>query len=299
MEGVTVYAHFTRNRPFMELFNELLSDPMALWTLIVPLIKAVVSAVAIFFIGRWVAQLVIRLAKKAMTKAKLDETLIAFLGNVGYGLLLAMVIISALGQLGVDTTSAAALLGGAALAIGLALQNQLSSFAAGVMLILFRPFAKGNVVDIGGQMGIVEEIKITSTILKTFDNQLVWLPNSSVWGNKITNFSALPTRRVDLTIGIGYGSDLKKAKELLVAMLKDEPRILDDPAPSVVVSNLGDNSVDFAVRGWAASADWWATRCDLVERIKLSFDENDIEIPFPQRTVHLVSETPAADAAAS
>ncbi|MEN8820539.1 MAG: mechanosensitive ion channel domain-containing protein [Abyssibacter sp.] len=283
----------------MELFNDLLSDPMALWTLIVPLIKAVVSAVAIFFIGRWVAQLVIRLAKKAMTKAKLDETLIAFLGNVGYGLLLAMVIISALGQLGVDTTSAAALLGGAALAIGLALQNQLSSFAAGVMLILFRPFAKGNVVDIGGQMGIVEEIKITSTILKTFDNQLVWLPNSSVWGNKITNFSALPTRRVDLTIGIGYGSDLKKAKELLVAMLKDEPRILDDPAPSVVVSNLGDNSVDFAVRGWAASADWWATRCDLVERIKLSFDEHDIEIPFPQRTVHLVSETPAADAAAS
>ncbi|MBV60001.1 MAG: mechanosensitive ion channel protein MscS [Nevskiales bacterium] len=272
---------------------------MALWTLIVPLIKAVVSAVAIFFIGRWVAQLVIGLAKKAMTKAKLDETLIAFLGNVGYGLLLAMVIISALGQLGVDTTSAAALLGGAALAIGLALQNQLSSFAAGVMLILFRPFAKGNVVDIGGQMGIVEEIKITSTILKTFDNQLVWLPNSSVWGNKITNFSALPTRRVDLTIGIGYGSDLKKAKELLVAMLKDEPRILDDPAPSVVVSNLGDNSVDFAVRGWAASADWWATRCDLVERIKLSFDEHDIEIPFPQRTVHLVSEAPAAEVAAS
>lgn len=283
----------------MELINELLSDPMALWTLIVPLIKAVVSAVAIFFIGRWVAQLVIGLAKKAMTKAKLDETLIVFLGNVGYGLLLAMVIISALGQLGVDTTSAAALLGGAALAIGLALQNQLSSFAAGVMLILFRPFAKGNVVDIGGQMGIVEEIKITSTILKTFDNQLVWLPNSSVWGNKITNFSALPTRRVDLTIGIGYGSDLKKAKELLVAMLKDEPRILDDPAPSVVVSNLGDNSVDFAVRGWAASADWWATRCDLVERIKLSFDEHDIEIPFPQRTVHLVSEAPAAEVAAS
>ena len=283
----------------MELINELLSDPLALWTLIVPPIKAVVSAVAIFFIGRWVAQLVIGLAKKAMTKAKLDETLIAFLGNVGYGLLLAMVIISALGQLGVDTTSAAALLGGAALAIGLALQNQLSSFAAGVMLILFRPFAKGNVVDIGGQMGIVEEIKITSTILKTFDNQLVWLPNSSVWGNKITNFSALPTRRVDLTIGIGYGSDLKKAKELLVAMLKDEPRILDDPAPSVVVSNLGDNSVDFAVRGWAASADWWATRCDLVERIKLSFDEHDIEIPFPQRTVHLVSEAPAAEVAAS
>ncbi|WP_348673221.1 mechanosensitive ion channel domain-containing protein [uncultured Abyssibacter sp.] len=283
----------------MEFTKEMLNDPQALLLLGIPIAKGLISAIAIFFIGRWVAQLVVKLARKAMTRAKLDETLITFLGNVSYGLLLAIIIISALGQLGVDTTSAAALLGGAALAIGLALQNQLSSFAAGVMLILFRPFAKGNVVDIGGQMGIVEEIKITSTILKTFDNQLVWLPNASVWGNKITNFSALPTRRVDLAIGIGYGSDLKKAKDLLVDMLKEEPRILDDPAPSVVVTNLGDNSVDFAVRGWAASADWWATRCDLIERIKLTFDENDIEIPFPQRTVHLVSEAPAPDSSAA
>ena len=283
----------------MEFTKEMLNDPQALLLLGIPIAKGLISAIAIFFIGRWVAQLVVKLARKAMTRAKLDETLITFLGNVSYGLLLAIIIISALGQLGVDTTSAAALLGGAALAIGLALQNQLSSFAAGVMLILFRPFAKGNVVDIGGQLGIVEEIKITSTILKTFDNQLVWLPNASVWGNKITNFSALPTRRVDLAIGIGYGSDLKKAKDLLVDMLKEEPRILDDPAPSVVVTNLGDNSVDFAVRGWAASADWWATRCDLIERIKLTFDENDIEIPFPQRTVHLVSEAPAPDSSAA
>ncbi len=283
----------------MEFTKEMLNDPQALLLLGIPIAKGLISAIAIFFIGRWVAQLVVKLARKAMTRAKLDETLITFLGNVSYGLLLAIIIISALGQLGVDTTSAAALLGGAALAIGLALQNQLSSFAAGVMLILFRPFAKGNVVDIGGQMGIVEEIKITSTILKTFDNQLVWLPNASVWGNKITNFSALPTRRVDLAIGIGYGSDLKKAKDLLVDMLKEEPRILDDPAPSVVVTNLGDNSVDFAVRGWAASADWWATRCDLIERIKLTFDENDIEIPFPQRTVHLVSEAPAPNSSAA
>ncbi|MCK5858970.1 mechanosensitive ion channel domain-containing protein [Abyssibacter sp.] len=279
----------------MEFTKEMLNDPQALLLLGIPIAKGLVSAIAIFFIGRWVAQLIIKLAKKAMHRAKLDETLITFLSNVAYGLLLAIIIISALGQLGVDTTSAAALLGGAALAIGLALQNQLSSFAAGAMLILFRPFAKGNVVDIGGQLGIVEEIKITSTILKTFDNQLVWLPNASVWGNKITNYSALPTRRVDLAIGIGYGSDLKKAKDLLVDMLKEEPRILDDPAPSVVVSNLGDSSVDFAVRGWAASADWWGTRCDLIERIKLTFDENDIEIPFPQRTVYLRGEASATE----
>lgn len=279
----------------MEFTKEMLNDPQALLLIGLPVIKGLVSALAIFFIGRWVAQLVIKLARKAMNKAKLDDTLISFLGNVGYGLLLAIVVISALGQLGVDTTSAAALLGGAALAIGLALQNQMSSFAAGVMLILFRPFAKGNVVDIGGQMGIVEEIKITSTILKSFDNQLVWLPNASVWGNKITNYSALPTRRVDLAVGIGYDSDLKKAKELLVAMLQEEPRILNDPAPSVVVTNLGDSSVDFAVRGWAAAADWWGTRCDLIERIKLTFDEHEIEIPFPQRTVHLRGDAPPAD----
>lgn len=266
------------------------TDPEALMALGLPIAKSLLAALAIFIIGRWVAKIAVKVARAAMSKARFDDTLISFLGNVLYGLLLAIIIISALGKLGVDTTSAAALLGGAALAIGLALQDQLSSFAAGVMLIMFRPFGKGNFVDIGGTLGVVEEIKITNTLLKTLDNQLVWVPNSDVWGNTITNFSAMPTRRADLTIGIGYGSDLKKAKEILMRLMEEDERILKDPAPTVLVKELADNSVNFAVRPWMNSPDWWVTRCELIEKIKLEFDANDIEIPFPQRSVHIVKQ---------
>lgn len=277
----------------MDLPLDALGDPKTLINAALPVLQNIVFALLIFVIGRWVAKALVGMTRKAMSKAKIDDTLIGFLGNVLYGLLLAVVVISALGKLGIDTTSAAALLGGAALAIGLALQNQLSSFAAGVMLILFRPFAKGNVVEVGGQLGIVEEIKITSTLIKTFDNQIVWMPNAQVWSNKIINYSALPIRRVDLTIGIGYGSDLKKAKDLLMRLLTEDERVLADPEPSVVVTALADNSVNFAMRGWTGTADWWATRCDLTERVKLEFDANDIEIPFPQRTLHLRQDAPA------
>ena len=266
------------------------TNPEALMALGLPIAKSLLAALAIFIIGRWVAKIAVKVARAAMSKARFDDTLISFLGNVLYGLLLAIIIISALGKLGVDTTSAAALLGGAALAIGLALQDQLSSFAAGVMLIMFRPFGKGNFVDIGGTLGVVEEIKITNTLLKTLDNQLVWVPNSDVWGNTITNFSAMPTRRADLTIGIGYGSDLKKAKEILMRLMEEDERILKDPAPTVLVKELADNSVNFAVRPWMNSPDWWVTRCELIEKIKLEFDANDIEIPFPQRSVHIVKQ---------
>lgn len=266
------------------------TNPEALMALGLPIAKSLLAALAIFIIGRWVAKIAVKVARAAMSKARFDDTLISFLGNVLYGLLLAIIIISALGKLGVDTTSAAALLGGAALAIGLALQDQLSSFAAGVMLIMFRPFGKGNFVDIGGTLGVVEEIKITNTLLKTLDNQLVWVPNSDVWGNTITNFSAMPTRRADLTIGIGYGSDLKKAKEILLRLMQEDERVLEDPAPTVLVKELADNSVNFAVRPWMNSPDWWVTRCELIEKIKLEFDANDIEIPFPQRSVHIVKQ---------
>lgn len=274
----------------LESIKTALTDPQALFDMGWPIASSILAALAIFVIGRWVAKLLVKVARGAMSKARLDDTLITFLGNVLYGLLLAIIVISALGKLGVDTTSAAALLGGAALAIGLALQDQLSSFAAGVMLIIFRPFGKGNFVDIGGTTGVVEEIKITNTLLKTLDNQLVWVPNSDVWGNTITNFSAMPTRRADLTIGIGYGSDLKKAKEILMRLMEEDERILKDPAPTVLVKELADNSVNFAVRPWMNSPDWWVTRCELIEKIKLEFDANDIEIPFPQRSVHIVKE---------
>ena len=273
-----------------ESIKTAMTDPQALFEMGWPIASSILAALAIFVIGRWVAKILVKVARGAMSKARLDDTLIIFLGNVLYGLLLAIIVISALGKLGVDTTSAAALLGGAALAIGLALQDQLSSFAAGVMLIIFRPFGKGNFVDIGGTTGVVEEIKITNTLLKTLDNQLVWVPNSDVWGNTITNFSAMPTRRADLTIGIGYGSDLKKAKEILMRLMEEDERILKDPAPTVLVKELADNSVNFAVRPWMNSPDWWVTRCELIEKIKLEFDANDIEIPFPQRSVHIVKD---------
>lgn len=264
-----------------------LKQPEVLLDAATPLLLGLLGAALTFLIGKWVIRLLVNGIRRGMRRARVDDTLGDFLSNLLYGIGLAVVIISALGQLGVNTTSAAALLGGAALAIGLSLQGQLSSLAAGVILILFRPFKKGDFVSIGGAMGVVEEIKIIHTTLKTLDNQIVVVPNNNITTQNITNFSALPTRRIDLTIGIGYGSDLLKAKRLLQELLETEPRILKDPAPSVVVTELADNAVNFAFRGWTASGDWWSTRCDLTERIKLRFDEEGIEIPFPQRTVHV------------
>lgn len=263
------------------------ASPQALADAALPLAFNVLAALLVFFIGKWVAWQAVKLMKRAMDARGVEATLSGFIGNVVYGLALAVVVISALGYLGVNTTSAAALLGGAALAIGLALQSQLASFAAGVMLIIFRPFKVGDFVQAGGVMGTVEEISIPMTRLKSPDNQEVTVPNAQVWGSTITNFSAKPTRRVDLTVGISYGADLRKAKQILLDMLAAEERLLADPAPSVLVTNLGDSSVDFAVRGFTTTADWWATRCDLVERIKLTFDEQGIEIPFPQMDLHV------------
>lgn len=278
----------------MALSIENLTDPTALANMALPLVVNVLAALLVFFIGKWVARRIVDVVQGTALKRGMDATLVRFLGNVAYGLALAVIVISALGRLGVDTTSAAALLAGAGLAVGLALQGQLSSFAAGVMIILFRPFRVGDFVQVAGQMGTVEEIKIVITTLKSLDNQLVTIPNASVWSGVITNYSALPTRRVDLLVSISYGADLKRAKALLQQILAEEERVLDDPEPTVVVTNLGDSSVDFAARGHANTADWWATRCDLIERIKLRFDEEGIEIPYPQMDVHVRDMAPAA-----
>jgi small conductance mechanosensitive channel len=264
-----------------------LQDPAAVAGLLLPLVGNVVAALAIFFIGRWVAGALTRVLRKAFDRGGMDNMLSIFLTNVIYGLALAVIVIAALGQLGIDTTSAAALVGGAALAVGLSLQSQLASFAAGVMMIIFKPFKIGDFIQAGGVMGVVEEIKIVHIMMKTLDNQEVIVPNARVWSDTITNFSARPTRRVDLAIGISYGSDLRQAKAILERLLKEEPRMLEEPAPSVMVTGLGESSVDFAVRGFTERADWWATRCDLLERIKLTFDAEGIEIPFPQRDVHV------------
>lgn len=252
-----------------------------------PILSNIVVALLIFWCGKWLVKRLVWLFRKLMQRTHIDDMLTGFIANVLYGLGLTVVVIAALGKLGVDTTSAAAVLGGAALAVGLALKDQLSSFAAGVILIVFRPFKKGDLVEVGGTTGIVEEIKIIHTVMITFDNQRVIVPNSNITTNTITNFYALPQRRIDLTIGIGYSSDLRLAKQLLQQILSDEPRILKAPEPSVVVKDLMDNSVDFAVRGWTLTGDWWSVRCALIERIKLAFDDAGIEIPFPQRSIHI------------
>jgi small conductance mechanosensitive channel len=256
----------------------------------------VIAAVLILVIGWWAAKLATRLVRGAMTRAKTDSTLVAFLGNLVYMLALTMVIIAALGRLGVNTSSFVAVIAAAGLAIGFALQGSLANFAAGVMLIFFRPFKVGDYVEAGGVSGTVEEVQIFMTALKTPDNKAVVVPNSAITGGNIVNYSAKPIRRVDLVMGIGYGDDIKRAKQVLEEVVTGDDRVLDDPAPTIAVLELADSSVNFAVRPWVRTPDYWSVYFDLTERIKLEFDARGISIQFPQRDVHLHDVAAAASA---
>jgi small conductance mechanosensitive channel len=244
-------------------------------------------AILIFYLGRFVVRFAVGVLRRVMHRARADATLVAFLCNVAYGVGYALVVISALGQLGINTNSLAAVVGGAALAVGLALQNQLSSFAAGVLLILFRPFKIGDFVDAGGVKGVVEEIKIIHTVLHTADNQEVIVPNNAITAATITNYSARATRRLDITIGIDYDSDLRRAKSLLEEIITGHPKVLPAPKPTVQVRALGASSIDFAVWPWVATADWFDTQCALLEEIKLRFDAEGIVIPYPKMDLHV------------
>lgn len=247
----------------------------------------IIGALVIFIVGKWLAGLLTGVVKRLMKNANVDETLLTFLGNLAYALLLTFVVLAAISQLGVNTTSFIAVLGAAGLAIGLALQGSLSNLGAGVLLIIFKPFKIGDVVEAGGALGAVEELNIFTTQLKTPDNKVVIIPNSNIMGGNITNYSAKDTRRVDLVFGVGYSDDLKKVKEELVNILNEDERVLKDPAPVVAVSELADSSVNFVVRPWVRSADYWGVYFDLHERVKRRFDEQGISIPFPQRDVHV------------
>lgn len=254
---------------------------------VIPWAINITLAIAVFIIGRMVAGFVVRLVSRIMKRSKMDEILVNFICSILNAILLLFVIVAALDRLGVDTTSLIALMGAAGLAVGLALQNSLQNFAAGVMLIIFRPFKAGDFVDAGGTTGVVENISIFSTMLRTPDNREVIIPNGSIYGGNITNFSARPTRRVDLMFGIGYGDDIRKAKEILTKLVVADERILKDPAPQIVVGELGDSSVNFHVRPWVKSADYWDVYFDLTEKVKLTFDDEKISIPYPQMDVHL------------
>jgi len=247
-------------------------------------------AIAIFIIGKWIAHRITNLVKRGMTKSNMDDTLVSFLGNGIYMILMVCVILVTLDFIGVKTTSFVAILGAAGLAVGLALQGSLANFASGVLIIMFRPFKKGDAVDGGGVFGIVEDISILTTNMRTPDNKVIIIPNSQIMGGAITNFSTKPTRRVDMVFGCGYDDDIRQVKGVLQDILENDERILKDPAYVVAVSELGDNSVNFAVRPWVNAADYWDVYFDTHEAVKLKFDEAGLSIPYPQTDVHLFAE---------
>lgn len=265
-------------------FNTLLNTYLIPWG-----IKLAIAA-AILVIGYWLTGKIVTLTKRALGKTQIDAILIDFIGTVLKAVLLLVVVIAALDQLGVDTTSLIALLGAAGLAVGLAVKDSLQNFASGVMLILLRPFTKGDFVEIAGITGVVDQVGLFSTQMHTGDNREIIVPNGKIYGNTITNYSARPTRRVDMTFGIGYEDDLRKAKSLLEELVQADERILKDPAPVIALAELGDSSVNFTVRAWVNSSDYWAVYWDMNEKVKLAFDENGISIPYPQMDVHLKNE---------
>jgi small conductance mechanosensitive channel len=253
----------------------------------------ILAAILIFVIGKFIARLLTDLLAKAMTKAKIEKTLVSFIRNIIYVSAMAFVIIAALGQLGVQTTSFVAVIGAAGLAVGLALQGSLSNFAAGVILILFKPFKVGDFIIAGGEMGTVQEIQIFNTVLAHPDNRKVIVPNAQVTGGTITNFSAIKNRRVDLVFGISYDDNIKTAKDILAKVVAENPKVLKDPAPVIAVSELGDSSVNLVCRPWCAPTDYWDVHFDILERGKIALEKGGITIPFPQRDIHMYEEKKA------
>lgn len=246
----------------------------------------ILVAAMIVIVGRIIVKWIIKLLRKIMVRADLDPILVNFASSIASSILLVIVLIAALDRLGVDTTSFIAVLGAAGLAVGLALKDSLQNFAAGIMMILFRPFKLGDFIEAGGVSGVVEKINVFSTIMKTGDNREIIIPNGQIYAGAITNYSARDTRRIDMVFGIGYGDDILKAKQIMEDILTSHELVLDDPAPVIMVAELADSSVNFNVRPWVKSIDYWPVRSDLLEKIKLAFDANNISIPYPQMDIH-------------
>jgi len=249
----------------------------------------VIAALAILFIGRWLARKVSLLTRRSMEKAKVDPTLIGFSNRLIFMLLMVFVITAALRQLGVDTASMIAIVGAAGLAIGLALQGALSNFAAGVLIIMFRPFRVGDLIEAGDTLGVVRVIELFTTTLVTLDNKTAIIPNSQLTSDKITNYTETEELRMDMVFGVGYEADIDKVKKICYGVLNNNKRILQSPAPFVGVLEHGESSVNFAVRPWVSALDYWDIHFEVHEEIKKAFDAADISIPFPQRDVHLIS----------
>ena len=250
-----------------------------------------VVALLILAIGNMLAKKLGAFLGRILEKRSIDPTLIPFIRGIVHYILLAVIIIAALGQLGINVTSFLAILGAAGLAIGLALKDSLSNFASGVMLIIFRFFKVGDYVTVAGTSGTVETINIFNTELVSPDNQKIYVPNSSIMGNEIVNVTANETRRLDLVVGISYQDDIDRARSVIKSVLDAEPRLLDDPEPVIAVSELGESSVNLVIRPWVKTSEYWPVRFELIERIKTSLDQEGITIPFPQMDVHMVSSS--------
>jgi len=253
---------------------------------IAPWSVKILIALLIFVIGQIVAKIIAGVLGKVLNHTKLDNILVGFIQSLVNALLMVFVIVAALDQLGVNTNSVIAVLGAAGLAIGLALQGSLQNFAAGFMLLIFRPFKAGDFVEAAGTSGIIEKIGIFSTTMHTGDNKEVIIPNGSIYSSNIINYSKRPTRRIDMILSIGYEDDIRIARDVITTILKDEPRILPEPAPLIAVGELAVNSVNFFVRPWVKTEDYWDVKFALTEKIKLAFDANGITIPFPPIHVH-------------
>jgi small conductance mechanosensitive channel len=247
----------------------------------------VIVAIIILIVGRWAAIVVRNVVKGLMLKAKVDQTITRFVGNLTYAFLMVFIVIAALNQLGIQTTSFVAILGAAGLAIGLALQGSLANFAAGFLMILFKPFRVGDYIEGGGVTGTVEEIQIFTTTLMTPDNKTVIVPNSKMTGDNIVNYTCKGTRRVDLIFSINYKDDSDKAKQIITGILAGDPRILKDPLPQVGFGDLAESAVKLVVRPWTKSEDYWAVYGDTIESVKKAFDANGFSVPYPQREVHI------------
>lgn len=256
-------------------------------------------ALVIFIIGRWVVQGVVAVVRRVLNRTGMDEMLSHFVLSILHGVLLLVIVIAALNRLGVDTTSLVALIGAAGLAIGLSLQDSLKNFAAGVMLIVFRPFKAGDFVEAGGTTGVVEKINIFSSTFRTPDNREIIVPNGAIYADVITNYSARETRRIDLLVGISYDDDIRKAKAVAEAVVKADPRVLADPEPVIAVADLADSSVNLHIRPWVKTADYFLTMCELKEKIKIAYDDNGISIPYPQTDLHVHQAAPSVLAPAA
>lgn len=253
-----------------------------------------VAAIVIMLVGRWVAARFVGAVRRAMARAGIETTLARFLSSVINIVLLVIVALTALGTAGIPTTNFLAVLGAAGLGVGLALKDSLSNFSAGIMLVFFKPFRVGDFVEAASVSGFVNSIGIFSTVIRTPDNRIITVPNGLIYGAIITNYSAEPTRRIDLVIGISYADSVAEARRIIGEVLAADGRVLTDPAPDLLLMELGESSVNLAVRPWVNREDYWEARSDLLENIKRALEAQGLSIPFPQRDLHIVSQAAAS-----